>query len=350
MSFIERNYINLISNKLDKFSQKTNDTYNFRCFYCGDSKKSKSKVRGYLYSIGNTFNYRCHNCGKSISFKTFLKDIDPILYEKYALEKFKNTKEVELKLKPVKIIKPVGDVKIETIPTSIKPEYKPIKTIKQHLNLPLISELNKEHLARQYIEQRRIPRDKFDTLYFSENFKQWTNTQKQTFKSLKYDEPRIVIPLICDGNIFGFQGRSLSKKSKLKYITIILNEEYLKIYGLDFIDWNKNVYILEGPFDSMFIPNSIAMVGADVDLSTIINKKDIDFIFIYDNEKRKKEIVDRMEKIINQGHSIVIWPDDLKEKDINDMILQDISVDEIIKNNTFRGLQAKIKFNGWKRV
>ena len=231
-------------------------------------------------------------------------------------------------------------------PTTIKK----VKKEKKYFDLPLISELNTEHPARIYLEQRRIPKDKFNTLYFSEAFKQWTNTQKETFNSLKYDEPRIIIPLICDGNIFGFQGRSLSKKSKLKYITIILNNEYPKIYGLETINWDQNVYVLEGPFDSMFVKNSIAMAGADLNVSEIANKKDIDFIFIYDNEKRKKEIVDRMEKTIDQGHSIVIWPDDLKDKDVNDMILNDVPVESIIKNNTFRGLQAKIKFNGWKRV
>lgn len=345
MHLIEKQYIGMLSSRLDKFSQKNDNTYNFRCFYCGDSKKSKSKIRGYLYAIGNSFNYRCHNCGKSISFKNFLKDIDSNLYEKYILEKFKGSKEPELKLKPISL--KVGSVDLDSIAPSVKLE---IKKQNKHLNLPLISELNTEHPAVKYLEDRKIPKDKFNTLYFSENFKSWTNTQKQTFSSLKYDEPRIVIPLISNGTLFGFQGRSLSKKSKLKYITIILDSKYSKIYGLDSIDWNKNVHIVEGPFDSMFIPNCIAMAGADVDLSSISSRKDVDFIFIYDNEKRKKEIVDRMEKTINEGHSIVIWPNDLKEKDINDMILEDVPVNEIIKNNTFRGLQAKIKFNGWKRI
>ena len=320
----------MISTRLDKFSQKNNDTFNFRCIYCGDSKKSQSTKRGYLYSIKDTFNFRCHNCGKSISFKNFLKDIDTSLHDQYVLEKFKGTRTKEIKLKSVT----------------------PKKIIKKHFDLPLISELNTEHPARKYLEQRRIPKDKLNTLYFSETFKEWTNAQKETFssKSLRYDEPRIIIPLVRDGIIFGFQGRSLSKNSKLKYITIILNEEYSKIYGLDDINWNQNVYVVEGPFDSMFIPNSVAMAGADLNVSEIENKKDIDFIFIYDNEKRKREIVDRMEKVIDKGHSIVIWPNDLNFKDVNDMILEDIPVMDIIKNNTFRGLQAKIKFNGWKRV
>jgi len=330
MSFIEKKYIGMISTRLDKFSQKNNDTFNFRCIYCGDSKKSQSTKRGYLYSIKDTFNFRCHNCGKSISFKNFLKDIDTSLHDQYVLEKFKGTRTKEIKLKSVT----------------------PKKIIKKHFDLPLISELNTEHPARKYLEQRRIPKDKLNTLYFSETFKEWTNAQKETFssKSLRYDEPRIIIPLVRDGIIFGFQGRSLSKNSKLKYITIILNEEYSKIYGLDDINWNQNVYVVEGPFDSMFIPNSVAMAGADLNVSEIENKKDIDFIFIYDNEKRKREIVDRMEKVIDKGHSIVIWPNDLNFKDVNDMILEDIPVMDIIKNNTFRGLQAKIKFNGWKRV
>lgn len=328
---IESRYIEMISSQLQMFAQKNNKTYNFRCFYCGDSKKNKIKARGYLYSIGDSFNYRCHNCGKSISFKRFLKDVDPRLFERYILEKFKNNHQEVPKLTPVKT-------------------QKKIEIKKKYLDLPLISDLNIEHPARRYLENRRIPKAKFDTLYYTECFKHWTNTQKQTFSSLTHDEPRIVIPLIYNQEIFGFQGRSLSKSSKLKYITIILNEKIPKLYGLDDINWNKNVYILEGPFDSMFIPNSIAMTGADVNIDEITQRKDIDFIFIYDNEKRKKEITQRMEKVINQGHSIVIWPDDLKDKDINDMIKNDIPVIKIIQENTFKGLQAKVKFYGWKKV
>lgn len=330
MYSIEKQYIELISSQLNNFSQKNNKTYNFKCFYCGDSKKSKTKVRGYLYSIGDTFNYRCHNCGKSISFGNFLKDIDSKLYERYIIEKFKGSKTEPLKLK------------------SITPKIQ--RVVKNHFNIPCIAELNKEHPARKYLEHRRIPKAKFNSLYFSEAFKRWTNSQKPTFSKIVYDEPRIIIPLFFNGNIFGFQGRSLDSKSKIKYITIILDSSPPKVYGLDDINWKQDVYILEGPFDSMFISNSIAMVGADVDVLKLTDNKDTNFIFIYDNEKRKKEIVDRMEKVINQGHSIVIWPDDLKAKDVNDMILNDIDVNKIIQENTFKGLQAKVKLNGWKRV
>lgn len=330
MSLVEKQYIEMLKSQLDGFAQKNKDTYNFRCFYCGDSKKSKTKLRGYLYSIGDTFNYRCHNCGKSVSFKNFLKDIDKQLYEKYILDKFKRSKPEKIKLKIVK-------------PKKVKLEAK-------LFDLPRVTDLNKGHPARVYLEERGIPEDKLATLYFSECFKEWTNSQKKTFNNLKYDEPRIIIPLISNKTVFGFQARSLSKNSKFKYITIILDEGYPKIYGLDDIDWSKNIYIVEGPFDSMFIPNSIAMAGADLSTLDITKRKDVDFIFIYDNEKRKKEIVERMEKVIDNGHSIVIWPNEINEKDINDMILNHIPVNEVIQNNTFRGLQAKVKLNGWKRV
>jgi DNA-directed RNA polymerase subunit RPC12/RpoP len=331
MSYIESKYISLVSSRLDKFSQKSKDNYNFRCPYCGDSQKTKSKARGYLYSIRDTFNYKCHNCGKSISFKNFLKDIDSTLHDQFVIEKFKNSKEEIYKLKP-----------------EIKKEEK--KNLKKYFNLPTISELNKEHFAKLYVEQRKIPEKFYNRLYFCEKFKEWTNSQKQTFKSLEHDEPRIIIPLIYNGKIFGFQGRSLSKKPKLKYITIILDDTFPKLYGFDEINWSKNVYVVEGPFDSMFIDNAIAMVGADLNVDSILNNNKIDYVFVYDNEKRNKEIVNRMEKVISDGHSIIIWPDDLKEKDINDMILSNIPVMEIVKNNTYKGLQAKAKFIGWKRV
>ena len=174
--------------------------------------------------------------------------------------------------------------------------------------------------------------------------------KKKTFESTKYDEPRIIIPLINKGEIFGFQGRSLSKKPKVKYITIILDEDQPKIYGLDRIDWNKTVYVVEGPFDSMFIDNSIAMVGADIDKMFFATNFETNFVMVYDNEKRNKEMVARLEKSIEMKFPVVIWPKDLKEKDINDIVLSGQDVESMLKLNTYQGLEAKLKFTNWKKV
>jgi hypothetical protein len=331
MSFIDTKYIGLISSRLDKFSQKNSKNYEFRCWYCGDSKKSQSKKRGNLYQIGTSYNYKCFNCGKSVSFSTFLKDLDSSLHDQYILEKYKET-----------------GPRLKRVEVTPKIQAPKLKVIKKYFDLPSISQLNKEHFARLYLEDRKIPKHYLDELYFCEKFKHWTNTQKPTFKFTNYDEPRIIIPLVSGGNIFGFQGRSLSKKENIKYITVILDDAPPKIYGVDSINWDNDVYIVEGPFDKMFLSNSIAMAGADIDLTSFSNNAN--FIYVYDNERRNEHIVRRMEKVIDLGHSIVIWPNDLKEKDINDMILAGKSPSEIIKKNTFKGLQAKVKLTEWKRV
>lgn len=333
MSFIDEKYISLVSSRLQKFTKKKTGLYNFRCNYCGDSEKQKSKARGYLYQIKNDYNYKCHNCGVTRTLTNFLKDLDTVLYDQYVMERYKNG------LTGKKSNTPEPEFKFEA------PIFK-----KKSFNLPTISELNKEHLARVYLEKRQIPEKFLNQLYYCEKFKEWTNTQKETFKSVQYDEPRIIIPLIKDGEIFGYQGRSLNKSSKVKYITIIFDDTQPKIFGWDNVDWKKTIYIVEGPFDSMFLNNSIAMVGADMDYMFFKNKPDVEFVFVYDNEKRNKEMISRVEKTIDMKYPIVIWPQDLKCKDINDMILAGLDVEKIIKDNTFMGLVAKAKLIGWKRV
>ena len=333
MSFIDEKYISLVSSRLQKFTKKKTGLYNFRCNYCGDSERQKSKARGYLYQIKNDYNYKCHNCGVTRTLTNFLKDLDTVLYDQYVMERYKNG------LTGKKSNTPEPEFKFEV------PIFK-----KKSFNLPTISELNKEHLARVYLEKRQIPEKFLNQLYYCEKFKEWTNTQKETFKSVQYDEPRIIIPLIKDGEIFGYQGRSLNKSSKVKYITIILDDNQPKIFGWDNVDWKKTIYIVEGPFDSMFLNNSIAMVGADMDYMFFIQNYDCEFVFVYDNEKRNKEMISRVEKTIDMKFPIVIWPQDLKCKDINDMILAGLDVEKIIKDNTFMGLVAKAKLIGWKRV
>ena len=333
MNFVDQKYIGLVSSRLEKFKQVKTGLYNFRCIYCGDSQKNKNKTRGYIYGYKNDHNYKCHNCGVSKSFTNFLKDIDSSLYDQYVMERYKNGSTGK------------GSNTPEPKFTFEKPKF-----TKKAFDLPSIAELNKEHSARIYLENRKIPQDFLSKLFYCEKFKQWTNEQKETFESTKYDEPRIIIPLINNGEIFGFQGRSLSKKPKVKYITIILDENQPKIYGLDRIDWNKTVYVVEGPFDSMFINNSIAMVGADIDKMFFITNFETNFVMVYDNEKRNKEMTARLEKSIEMKFPVVIWPKDLKEKDINDIVLSGQDVESMLKLNTYQGLEAKLKFTNWKKV
>ena len=217
---------------------------------------------------------------------------------------------------------------------------------KKTIDLEPLSCLNNFHVARKYILGRGIPENKLDRLYYCPNFKEWTNTQKHTFSDTTNDEERIIIPLNdTDGNLIGFQGRSLSPNAKMRYITVMLNEDAPKLYGLDHINKNETIYIVEGPLDSFFLENAVAMCGSDVDIRSFGWS---DYIWVYDNEPRSRQITDKISKSIDAGDAVVIWPRSIKEKDLNDMVTSGINVKNVIQSNVYQGLKAKLQLSSWK--
>ena len=323
MDLVDSKYIGLVSSRLKKFKRVKGDLYNFRCPLCGDSKKHKNKARGYLYPLKSDMNYKCHNCGASSTFSNFLKQIDTTLHKQYVFEKFKEGKTGKGSI----IEEPKIDFK--------KPVFK------KKIDLPKASEVP---VAKKYLEKRKLDSTQF---YFTNKFKQWVNTQKKTFDSTVKDESRIIIPMYdTERNLIGFQGRSLGPNS-VKYITVMLNEEAPKVYGMDRIDTEKSVYVVEGPFDSTFVNNSIALCGSDGDLERF---KDCDYIYAYDNEPRNKEIVGRVERCIRDNKRVVIWPRSVEQKDINDMFLAGHDIMSLLESNTYSGLEAQVQFNIWKKV
>ena len=322
MDLVDSKYIGVISSRLQKFKKVKADLYNFRCPICGDSQKNKSKTRGYLYAVKADMNFRCHNCGASMTLSNFIKTIDPVIHKQYVFERFKGNKTGR------------GTVVEDPKFNFEVPQFKP------KLDLPKASEVK---IAKQYLENRKLDSTKF---YYTDKFKAWSNSHKKTFDSVTYDEPRIIIPLFYKNTLVGFQGRSLGP-SKVKYITVMINDDAPKIYGLDTIRKGSPVFVTEGPFDSTLIRNSIAMCGADGD----VGKWGIsDPVWVYDNEPRSKEITTRISNTINRGDKVVIWPNNLKEKDINDMVLAGHSVQELLESNIYNGLKAKLQFNTWKRI
>ena len=323
MDLTDTKYIGLVSSRLPKFKKVKADLYNFRCPLCGDSQKHKNKARGYIYAKKADANFKCHNCGASTTFSNFLKTLDPTLQKQYIFEKFqtRNTGKGSIFEEP-------------------KLEFKK-PVFRKKLDLPKASEVK---IAKQYLENRKLDSTKF---YYTDKFKEWTNTQKQTFDYIGKDEPRIIIPMYdTEQRMIGFQGRSLIPNS-VKYITIMIDEDAPKIYGLDKINKEKPIYIIEGPFDASLVENSIAMCGADVDIGSLGWS---DYIWVYDNEPRSREITDRIRKTIDRGDKVVIWPTNIGEKDVNDMILGGHQVMDMLKSNTYSGLKAKIKFNNWKKI
>ena len=322
MNLVDSKYIGLVSSRLQKFKRIKTDLYNFRCPICGDSQKNKSKTRGYFYTIKADVNFRCHNCGASMTFSNFLKEIDTVLHKQYVFERFKD-----------------GKTGRGTVVEEPKFNFQPPE-FKQKIDLP---KADSNERAKEYLERRKLNPSDF---YYASKFKAWTNSHKKTFDDFNYDEPRIIIPLFYKKSWIGFQGRSLVPNS-VKYITVIFNEHSPKIYGLDNIRRDAPVFVTEGPFDSTFIRNSIAMCGADGD----VGKWGVSTpVWVYDNEPRSKEITSRISNNITNGESVVIWPNQIKEKDINDMVLAGHDVQSIVESNIYKGLEANLQFNTWKRI
>ena len=326
-AYIDVKYINLCSSQLEKFKQNHTNLWNFRCPICGDSEKNKNKRRGFIYEKANKYFYRCHNCDYGTSFNKFLEKVNPVLHKQYITERYKEKQNES---------------------ETIIPKFNFIPKFNNVLEgMGTISSLTQDHPARQYLQKRLIPERYFNKLYFCTKFKEWTNTIiPNKFRSLKEDTPRLVIPFFDEeSNVIGYQGRSFDPKDQCKYITIKLEGVENLIYGQERIDKRNIKYCVEGPLDSLFLPNCLATAG--------LNFKGVKCdIIVLDNERRNVQIVEALNKVITSGYSVCIWPDSVKEKDINDMIINGRTTEDIVKiidNNTYSGLQANFQLSQWKR-
>lgn len=270
-------------------------------------------------------------------FGKFLEWIDPQLYKEYKTEKYLE-KQVQQPTKP-------------DITKTEKPRYlkgSPLRSLKK------ISQLAHDHPAKLYVVHRRIPSEVQYKLFYCPKFKHWVNSFiPEKFSTEDGDEPRLILPFLDkEGECFGFQGRSF-RKDGIRYITIILDDSRPKIFGLDTVDFTKQFYLVEGPIDSLFLNNAVAMAGSDFDISKICGQ-DLamqNCVYVYDNEPRNVQIVKKMEQIVSKGYNIVIWPSSIGGvKDINDMVLQGYDPKGMVKQFTFKGLEAKLKLMEWKKV
>lgn len=338
-NYVDSKYVLLYSPNLDGFKAKANDVYNFKCSECDDSVK---KRRGYIYQKKNKFWYYCHNCFHSVPFETYLKEKDYNLYVEYLKEKFSLTTEQAQNRYVKKIVE-------------VKPELP-----KFEITIPKILEDRWPHRcidpdAYDYLFQRHIPAEKIQTLHFTTDFQGWTNTLLPGKFKEPFKESRIVIPFYDrEGNFFGYQGRALDPNAKIRYITIMLDGEKPRIYGLNTVDFNRKHYVLEGPFDSMFLPNAISTAGGALlsELDRLGSVGCENRVLIYDNEPRNKNITDQMHKAVVRNCNIFIWPDHVQSKDVNQYVLEEGSVDDFLKlleEHTYRGLQAELEFIAWRK-
>jgi transcription elongation factor Elf1 len=341
MNNIDRKYTGILSAYLDNFKVMNDNPYkaNCRCPICGDSKKSKSKARGWILDKEKVVLFYCHNCGASLSFGNLIKNYFPILYNDYLTEKLVG------KYQP-KDKKVNTDDKFKTTTLFDKPKKYNIDGL-----IPIEESPPK---IREYLNERNIPKSTWYRLGYVENFSEFTNKLIPDKLSPKNKEDRLVIPFYSEeGELFGYQGRALDNQSKIRYITIILNYELPKVYGLDKVDFNKTYYVLEGPIDSMFLDNAVALAGADGDATVLKNLHNA--VFVFDVEPRNPEIVKRMLDIASKGYNIAVIPSGNlgSGKDINDFINDGFTKDDIrkcIDDNTYSGLSAEFEINNWAKI
>lgn len=344
-TILDQKYITQLSGRLDRFKHKGRGVFICRCPICGDSKTDKKKTRFYFFAKDGRYNVYCHNCSYSHKFFIFLKNYDPDMFRDYSMELFQET----------------GGYKVEhEIEEETKTSYEVnLKGLKK------ISSLSHTHPAKKYIDARKIPSHTHHKIYFTEHFTNWINSiiPKDADGNLKIEgkakfDPRIVLFMTDrEGRIVGCQGRTINPKNTLRYITIKFDESFPKIFGLDSFDPNFQSYVFEGPFDSLFIKNSLAMTGSDVTIEDLVKFSNMNLkrnTFVLDNEPRNKEMIAKMEKLIERDLNVCIWPPSIHAKDVNDMITKEgfthQYIKDVIDTNTYSGLQARLKLNAWRKV
>jgi len=335
---LDHKYLLLCAHRLRNFKRKSNSTFNMSCPFCGDSKSNKRKARGYIFQQKGSWLYHCHNCGITKDIPKLIQYLDPSLYDEYIRERFVVT---------------TPKLVIDTYHFQA-PKFTSVEQLK---DLQKVSTLREQHPVVQWVNGRKIPIEQHKRLYFTKTFMQWTNTllpNKFDIKGLKNDEPRLVIPLIDDNrNLLGFQGRSFKKNSALRYITIMLDDNHPKLFGWDCVDTTKPIYVVEGPIDSLFLPNTVASAGADLISNLHHIHSDISkFIIVFDREPRNKDIGKHVEKAIKRGYNVALLPETMPGKDINEYVLSGMSREKIIEQinkHVFSGLEATLAFQKWKR-
>lgn len=325
--WIEDKYVGLLSPQLEVFKKVKDKNYNFRCPFCGDSKKSKWKARGYLYPAKDRLNYKCHNCGHGTNLGGLLEQVDPFLAKQYRIERWKE-----------------GQGTRKSVPTSNTVDFTPTFRQKTALDDVAVKAITSRK-ATDYIVSRGISEQWLNRLYYVEHWSDIEKLDESLVDTLVGDEERIIIPFYdTNGSIVAVQGRAIGSNPR-RYLTAKIQKDVPLIFNMDNVDLNQRYYVTEGPFDSMFLPNAIAVAGSD--LKRVPHNDNA--VYVFDNQPRNVELVKIIESLPDT-YNVCIWPNNIQQKDINEMFLVGLEVEDIINTNTYSGLRRKLAFSKWRKV
>jgi len=343
MFLLELKYASILITRFKYHKKIGRDSWRFACPICGDSKKSR-KTRGNLFPHNGHLFFKCFNCGVSKSFRNFLKEIDSCMFDQFLLESLKG--QSKRKDSPDKLVKDA----IKSSSDNISKHFDKVSVLSGLEPLKLCP-----NTIQNCVSKRKICIDTFGKyLFYTDAFLHFIKKfQPDKFKGeIKRDYPRIAIVAFdeYDRPIFIQFRQLISSDPMPKYMTLKFQQDHEKIFGIDRINKKQLTYITEGPFDSMFLDNAIAVAGSD--LLTAIEKygKITNPCFVFDNEPRSPIIVKKIENVLSIGHKVVLYDTYNTFKDLNDMVLGGINVKEMVKRRTFSGIRAKLEFNKWKKV
>ena len=211
-------------------------------------------------------------------------------------------------------------------------------------------DLPADHEVIEYVNGRGLPKDSHKRLYFVDNIKNVVQLNYKYKESIRTEEPRLAIPFINEnGKLTALSLRGMRGEA-LRYILIKIDEDAPTVYGLDNVDKTQPVTVVEGPLDSLFIENSIACAGTSFNKIEELGLDKDNTRIVFDNQPKNAEVCKLVEKYVDMGYKVVIWPETIGEKDINDMAIAGVNVQDIIDSNTYQGLSARMKFTSWRKV
>lgn len=332
--WIAINYAKLYMGKLERFDIRNYSPFLAvaRCPHCNDSQKNKTKTRFYCYEKDGTIGLFCHNCGHSSSLEKELREFDGYLYQQLLTDRFADSVETRRTEEPKRQQKRIlnDSWKDCLVPVGFSP-------------------------AANYLKARKVPQNQWKRLYYTPNLKHTyvnicdaMNIEVDTSKKIPEFEC-VFIPFLDEkGSLTFSTSRNMDSTSNLRYVTLEFQPSY-KIFGIEQIDRNSTIYVTEGPLDSLFINNAVAVGDAALDRAGQVLPKD-KLVLIPDNESRAPVQLKRISSFIDKGFSIVIWPKHILHKDINDMAKAGLNVKEIVELNTYQGLSAKLAFKNWAQI
>ena len=345
MNWLDYKYVLLAGGRCRNFKKVSETVFQFSCPLCGDSRRHPRKARGYFTEKHGDPIFTCHKQCGTMSFFTFLMKFDSNMYAEYKKERVVSGfwKPQPAAVRPATGGEEAGSVVPPTDLTRGDP-------LPRDLLRPLyrVDALEADHYSRQVCESRKLP--DLSRVYHCPKFYAWTNwvlkEDKFSKKALFYDHPRLIIPFFDkSGRLTTFQGRDYRVDSDNKYVTIRVDEDFPEVYGLDRYDPEKTGYAVEGPIDSMFVDNCIAFAGGN---HAVLSEVGFRGAVVYDNEPKSKGTRKKIQKAIEDGFPVVIWPNWVEQKDINDMVKAGVNVTAVLKARTFSGLLAEEELRAWR--